>query len=204
MDLWLQKQHDDRRTGRPVSGNNVAAKIRPEHGIQEWFGSAPFDHPRPATTDVLKSLFPAVDEGYVSAVAPSPRGETLAQLQDRVAVALRAIIARCDADGTRAVVLCSHAAVVIVLGRILTGQMPETIEAEDFRAFTCGLSVYRRKSDGESERGDDRGSPSAVSGRSTQHLGCCWLPSRLIFEPHRSDKKTHSGDECEPHRGLAL
>ncbi|POR34079.1 Transcription factor tau 55 kDa subunit [Tolypocladium paradoxum] len=159
MDLRLQKEDE----GGPVSGNNAAAKIRPEHGIQEWFGSAPFDHPRPATTDVLKSLFPALDEGYVSAVAPSRRGETLAQLQDRVAVALRAIIARCDADGTRAVVLCTHAAVVIVLGRILTGQVPETIDAEDFHAFTCGLSVYRRKSHGEGEGGDDRGSPSAVS-----------------------------------------
>ncbi|PNY23194.1 Transcription factor tau 55 kDa subunit, partial [Tolypocladium capitatum] len=163
MDLWLQKQDDDRRAGRPVSGRNVAAKIRPEHGIQEWFGSAPFDHPQPATTDVLKSLFPAVDEGYVSAVTPSRRGETLAQLQERVAVALRAIIARCDADGTRAVVLCSHAAIIIMLGRILTGHMPETIDAEDFRAFTCGLSVYRRKCRAEGKGGDGRGSPSAFS-----------------------------------------
>ena len=186
MDLGLQnRDDDDRRTGRPVSGNNVAAKIRPEHGIQEWFGSAPFDHPRPATTDVLKSLFPAIDEEYVSAVTPSPRGETLAELQHRVAVALRAIIARCDADGTRAVLLCSHAAVVIVLGRILTGQMPETIDTEDFRAFTCGLSVYRRESRGEGEKGDDRGSPSAVSGRSTQPLRWCWLPSRLMLVPRR-------------------
>ncbi|OAQ84552.1 phosphoglycerate mutase family protein [Purpureocillium lilacinum] len=117
-------------------GANVAAKIRPEHGIQEWFGSAPFDHPRPATTAVLKSLFPALDETYQPAVVPSARGETLAELQLRVAVALRAIIDRCDADGTRAVLLCTHAAVVIVLGRILTGQAPASVEDEDFYAYT--------------------------------------------------------------------
>ncbi|KAL3964446.1 hypothetical protein ACCO45_001450 [Purpureocillium lilacinum] len=126
-------------------GANVAAKIRPEHGIQEWFGSAPFDHPRPATTAVLKSLFPALDETYQPAVVPSARGETLAELQLRVAVALRAIIDRCDADGTRAVLLCTHAAVVIVLGRILTGQAPASVEDEDFYAYTCGLSVYSRQ-----------------------------------------------------------
>ncbi|PHH61823.1 hypothetical protein CDD81_7926 [Ophiocordyceps australis] len=128
-------------------------KIVPEDGIREWFGSAPFHHPQPATADLLKSLFPAIDDSLVSVVVPSSRGETLAQLQHRIAVALRGIIARCDADGRRALLVCTHAAVVIMLGRILTGQVPASPDEEDFKAFTCGLSVY--------SRGDCRGSPSA-------------------------------------------
>ncbi|UNI14347.1 C6 zinc cluster transcription factor-like protein [Purpureocillium takamizusanense] len=150
---------------RPLSwpGANVAAKIRPEHGIQEWFGSAPFDHPRPATTAVLKSLFPAIDETYQSTVVPSSRGETLAELQLRVAVALKAIIDSCDADGTRAVLLCTHAAVVIVLGRILTGQAPVNVEDEDFYAYTCGLSVYSRQPALARGLGDSCRSPASSS-----------------------------------------
>ncbi|ODA82788.1 hypothetical protein RJ55_01297 [Drechmeria coniospora] len=139
--LQLQKQEQGRTGGRLVS---ETAMIRLERGIQEWFGSAPFDHPEPATADVLKTLFPTINGEYRSVVSPSKRGETLAELQDRVAVALRAIIDRCDAEGTRAVLLCSHAAVIIVLGRILTGQVPEAADTDDFYAYTCGLSVFRR------------------------------------------------------------
>ncbi|PFH58978.1 hypothetical protein XA68_12954 [Ophiocordyceps unilateralis] len=118
--------------------------IRPEHGIREWFGAAPFSHPKPAPPDVLKRLFPAVEDSYQSAVVPSERGETLVQLQQRVATTLKAIIRRSDAEGARAIVLCTHAAVVIVMGRVLTACVPETIDADDFHAYTCGLTVFRR------------------------------------------------------------
>lgn len=135
--IELHKQNQD--------GNPDLALIRPEYGLSEWFGSAPFEHPRPASPQVLKDMFPAYDDDYVSALTPSRKGETLAQLHQRVATAMQTIIDRCDADGKRAVVLCTHAAVVIVLGRILSGHVPESVEVEDFRAFTCGLSVYRRR-----------------------------------------------------------
>ncbi|KAG5999822.1 hypothetical protein E4U21_006257 [Claviceps maximensis] len=119
-------------------------KMLPEHGIREWFGSAPFDHPEPAAPVVLKSMFPSYDQEYVSIVTPSKRGETLEQLQDRITKALGGIIEQCDADGSRAVVLCSHAAVIILIGRILTGQFSGKVDVDDFKAYTCGLSVYGR------------------------------------------------------------
>ena len=119
--------------------------IRPESGLSDWYGSAQFDQPRPAAPDVLKRMFPAYDEDYQSAVVPTIRGEDLDELHDRVAVALRAIIEQCDREGRKAVVLCTHAAVIIALGRVLTGAMPVNIAEEDFRAFTCGLSVFRRQ-----------------------------------------------------------
>lgn len=120
--------------------------ILAETGLSEWYGSAPFEHPTSAPPHTLKTFFPAFDINYEPAVAPSRTGETIAQLHDRVALALDAIIKRCDESGVRAVLLCSHAATIIAIGRVLTGIMPENVETEDFNAFTCGLSVYTRKS----------------------------------------------------------
>lgn len=124
--------------------DTTAATIRPEYGLCEWFGSAPFDHPTPAPPEMLKTMFPAYDDNYRSARSPSRRGETLAQLYERVAAAAQAIVDHCDAEDRRAVILCTHAAVVIALGRVLTGDIPDDVEREDFRAFTCGLTTYRR------------------------------------------------------------
>lgn len=134
------------RQSTPTSGVEgcTVTTIRPEAGLSEWFGSAPFEHPQPATPEILKAMFPAYDDDYVSAVTPLRNGETLTQLYSRVSRGLQAIIARCDAEGRRSVVLCTHAAVVIVIGRILTGRVPDSPDVQDFRAFTCGLSVYSR------------------------------------------------------------
>lgn len=117
-----------------------------ETGLSEWYGAAPFEHPTSAPPSELKDLFPAYDTSYVPAVTPSRTGETIAQLHERVALTLDAIIKRCDEMGVRAVLLCSHAATIIAMGRTLTGNMPDNVEAEDFRVFTCGLSIFRRRS----------------------------------------------------------
>jgi transcription factor C subunit 7 len=93
-------------------------------------------------------MFPAYDNTYIPSRTPSKQGETLAQLYARVAATARAIIHRSDSEGHRAVVLCSHAAVVIALGRVLTGSVPDSPDTEDFQAFTCGLSMYRRQQGG--------------------------------------------------------
>ncbi|CCE30929.1 related to transcription initiation factor [Claviceps purpurea 20.1] len=138
MSPFMELQHQRAQTGSTVTS------MLPEHGIREWFGSAPFDHPEPAAPTILKSMFPSYDQGYVPVVTPSKRGETLEQLQDRIAMALRGIVEQCDADGSRAVVLCTHAAVIIMIGRILTGQFPVKVDSDDFKAYTCGLSVYAR------------------------------------------------------------
>ena len=118
--------------------------IRPEHGIREFFGSAPFSHPEPASAEVLKEMFPTYDKTYVSGVRPSTSGETYAQLYERVAKAVNEIVEQCDREGLKSVILCTHAAVVIILGRILTGVIPERVEEVDFKAYTCGLSVFKR------------------------------------------------------------
>ncbi|OLN93985.1 Transcription factor tau 55 kDa subunit [Colletotrichum chlorophyti] len=138
--VTLKEEQLNRLGGKNVGAKSHAVTIRPEHGLCEWYGSAPFEHPTPASPNVLKPMFPHFDDTYQSAVVPSRNGETIDQLHDRVAAAVQAIVEQCDAEGKRAVVLCSHAATIIALGRVLTGKMPENVDAEDFRAFTCGLS----------------------------------------------------------------
>ncbi|KXX79477.1 Transcription factor tau 55 kDa subunit [Madurella mycetomatis] len=130
----------------PATTAGMPLKIRGETGLGEWYGSADFEHPIPASLETLRPLFPGLlDPDYRPAVTPSRMGETIDELHNRVAAAVGALIAECDRDGVRAILLCSHAAVIIALGRVLTGQMPDDIGTEDFRAFTCGLSAYRRR-----------------------------------------------------------
>ncbi|RDA92771.1 hypothetical protein CP533_0815 [Ophiocordyceps camponoti-saundersi (nom. inval.)] len=132
-------------------------KIRAEQGIGEWFGLAPFSHPRPAPTHLLAELFPRrVEESYVSVRVPEGRGESLAQLQERVASTVEAIIRRSDEEGVGAIVLCTHAAVVITLGRVLTGCLPDSVDETDFDAYTCGLTVFCRDHVDDDDDDDDQ------------------------------------------------
>ena len=120
-------------------------KIRAENGIGEWYGMARFDHPSPAVSSVLKPLFPQYDETYTPFIKPSVNGETIDELHERTAYALSRIIQQADQEGVKAIVLCTHAATLIAIGRTLTGRMPEDIAEEDFRPFTCGLSTFVRR-----------------------------------------------------------
>ncbi|KAI2626580.1 phosphoglycerate mutase-like protein [Hypoxylon sp. NC1633] len=113
--------------------------IRVDLGLSEWFGLAHFEHPSSAPLKELQDHFPELDASYASSPAPSRNGESLSQLHDRAAKAIDLIIKRSDQEGRRVVLVSTHAAVVIALGRILTGEMER-----DFGAFTCGLSKYRR------------------------------------------------------------
>lgn len=47
-------------------------------------------------------------------------------------------------DGT-AILICTHAASLIAVGRALTGRMPEDICEEDFKTYTCGISKFKRR-----------------------------------------------------------
>ncbi|KAH7170493.1 histidine phosphatase superfamily [Dactylonectria macrodidyma] len=146
----------------PPGSDVTATTIRPEYGLCEFFGAAPFDHPIPASPDTLKSFFPSFDDTYTSALTPSRKGEGIDDFYRRVAGAMEAIIERCDAEGRRAVVLCTHAAVVIALGRVLTGRIPDSVETEDFHAYTCGLSVFRRRGVNGSVAAGRTSSPSST------------------------------------------
>lgn len=104
-------------------------------------------------------------------------GESISDLHDRTAYALQRIIEDCDRSGVKAIVLCTHAATLIAIGRVLTGRMPEDVEEEDFRPFTCSLSTFTRRSFSTSETpkwsGKD-GDVPRVPWRDGQGVGGGW------------------------------
>lgn len=122
-------------------------KIYGDNGIGEWYGRARFDHPSPAQPELLHKLFPLYEIDYKPSIIPSVNGESIDELHDRVAYALHKIIEDCDREGAKAILICTHAASLIAIGRVLVGRMPENIEEEDFRPFTCGLSTFIRRSE---------------------------------------------------------
>ncbi|POS70452.1 phosphoglycerate mutase [Diaporthe helianthi] len=170
---WAQSARSDAANKPAILG---------EAGLSEWYGSASFEHPTSASSHKLAELFPAFDTTYSSAVVPSRNGESIVQLHDRVALTMDALIRRCDDAGVRAVLLCSHAATIIALGRVLTGNMPENVEAEDFRAFTCGLSVFRRRLAARCDRDTAGESPAASA------LGVCAPTPQFPASPDKYGK----------------
>ena len=83
---------------------------------------------------------------YTPVIKPSVNGESIDELHDRAAYALHRIIEQADQEGVKAIIICTHAATLIAIGRALTGRMPENIEEEDFHPYTCSLSRFVRKS----------------------------------------------------------
>lgn len=78
-------------------------------------------------------------------------------MHNRLATTLETLIADLDAEITayeatqqqqtsKAILICSHAAPLIALGRVLTGRMPKDSGEEDFNVFTAGLSTFVRRS----------------------------------------------------------
>ena len=132
--------------------------VRCDPGLVDWFGAAPFEQPQPAPVSLLRQkFFPWINSEYPhSEIVPRRHGETMAQLHARVAAVLEHIIQECDQDGVRAIVICSHAAPIIAMGRALTGDVPFAVETEDFGTFTCGLSVFHRRRRARSVQSDEK------------------------------------------------
>jgi transcription factor C subunit 7 len=145
----LQEQ---RSRTQEEEGKRAALKIRADPGLGEWFGLAHFSHPSPAPLGFLSTLFPSLlDTAHAPTIAPPPQGESIAELHDRVAYSLHRIIEECDGEGVKAIAVCTHAATLLAACRALTGRMPADVGEEDFRAYTCGLSVFRRRKEDRGE-----------------------------------------------------
>lgn len=122
---------------------------------REWFGTAHFKHPSPAPLPVLQQFFPTLTEH--TSIVPATYGESLSELHNRCAYALASIIASCDsaspsfppasdasASSPSSILICTHAAAMIAMGRALTGKMPEDVAERDFHTFTASVSVFER------------------------------------------------------------
>ncbi|KAK2792624.1 hypothetical protein FQN52_003129 [Onygenales sp. PD_12] len=149
---------------------DVDLDVRLENGLGEWFGSSStFTHPSPPTPSTLQPLFPTLlpapapapsstPNNHTPHLRPSPNGENIATLHNRLATTLHLLIAQVDAElaiyernhpseanQSRAILICSHAAPIIAMGRALTGRMPGDTAVEDFRPFTASLATFVRR-----------------------------------------------------------
>lgn len=144
---------------------------------REWYGHAPFNHPSPAALSLLaKEYFPAlkINPTYRPSCTPPPSGETITRLHDRVAFALSHIISSVDSEtGPEkdvAILICTHAATLIAIGRCLTGRMPKDVNEEDFLAPCAGITKFARREAGkERNHGSD-----TVDWRDGKGIGGGW------------------------------
>ena len=124
-----------------------------ESGFEEWYGeTGDKEQPSPAPFEELRNKhFPELGLRRVDAVTirPNKFGESIEALHNRIAFALQQTIEQADREGWEAVVICTHAAAMIAIGRVLTGKMPQDVEEEDFKCFTCSLSRFDRRKMGK-------------------------------------------------------
>jgi transcription factor C subunit 7 len=115
---------------------------------REFFGRADWEHPTPPTLQILTPHFENLDQEHVSLHIPASKGEMILELHERVRKALDHIITTLDndPDQPKTLLICSHAATIIAAGRVLTGQMPQDPDEDDFKCFTAGLSKFVRRS----------------------------------------------------------
>ncbi|CAI6342110.1 unnamed protein product [Periconia digitata] len=125
----------------------ITARIRIDRGIGEFFGRAHFQHPEPPNIAVLTSHFDHLDRDYESFHVPHPKGESIVELHERVNKAIDRIVSELDDDPEqpRTLLVCTHAATMIALGRVLTGNMPSDPDEDDFQCYTASLSQFVRQ-----------------------------------------------------------
>ena len=111
----------------------------------EWYGVARFTHPSPASPSLLRTLFQSYNTDYNPSIIPSSSGEGLPALHDRCGYALSHIISNADIEDAlssegreneTSILICTHAAAMIAIGRTLTGCMPDDACMEDFKTYT--------------------------------------------------------------------
>jgi len=120
-----------------------------EHGIAEWYSPvAPGTglHPRPGSTETLQTLFPEIDPSWDSLYYPTRKGETVAELHERIdtftSVFVPAIVHRLPLERRRRLLLVTHAATTIALVRSFVGD-----RNLHMKVGCCSLTELKRKSE---------------------------------------------------------
>ncbi|KAF2728303.1 phosphoglycerate mutase family protein [Polyplosphaeria fusca] len=134
-------------TERLFGEGKAGGKVRLERGVAEFFGRADFVHPSPPDLALLSPIFPDLDQEYTSTREPLPGGEMIRELHERISATFDDMISNLDSDASqpRAALVCTHAAVMIATGRVLTGQIPTDFDEDDFQCYTAGVSKFVRR-----------------------------------------------------------
>ena len=116
-----------------------------------------------------------------TSLSPASSGEGIAELHDRCAYVLARIISEVDAasstDEAESIVVSSHAAPIIAIGRALTGSMPEDPTTVDFHTYTCSVSKFTRKGSNKASVSRMPGGqlPLTIDWKNGKGVGGGWL-----------------------------
>ncbi|CAO1618525.1 unnamed protein product [Jaminaea pallidilutea] len=137
------------------SAQTLDMDIHVEPGITEWFPPVTSNtgyHPVPMRASTISQYAPRVasSEQWSPLVYPHRRGESIQDLHTRARRVLERIVQRCEQRGVRRVLLVSHAATVIAMGRAMVEAEAEqmtdwsTGRGIEVGAGTASLSLYVR------------------------------------------------------------
>ncbi|CDH58251.1 predicted protein [Lichtheimia corymbifera JMRC:FSU:9682] len=116
-----------------------------DFSMSEWYGTAYPEYLPPASMELLKSHFPAIDTTHESSIPCVQGPETVGDCHIRVDRAIKALVAKLDneVDGPTSVLLAGHAASVVAAVRSLVNDVKYPI-----KAATCSVSKLVRNEDG--------------------------------------------------------
>lgn len=81
-----------------------------------------------------------------------------------------------------AILICTHAASMIAIGRVLTGMMPEDLGEDDFKTYTCGISKFERRAlKGPEGEGAIEMSGTFIAGRELEIPNVNWRNGRGVL-----------------------
>lgn len=122
-----------------------------EPGLAEWFPTAATKtgvHPSPASAAYMKEFVTELSLSWKPMLYPSRDGETISELHARARRVLDLIQQRCGQLGLKRVLICSHAATIIAMGRVLLDDDADGKRTKFIGAGTATLSKYTRTREG--------------------------------------------------------
>lgn len=140
------------QTATPLA-NALDLPISIEHGVGEFYLSITRGlHPRALQASELVQHCPRIDPLHQSLVYPSQRGESMVGVHDRANDVLTKLISQVERNDTqneiKHVVIFTHAATLIAMGRALTNDPDLPI-----RSGTCSIGKYKRLLTAKDQRG---------------------------------------------------
>ncbi|KAJ1578864.1 hypothetical protein NDA14_003466 [Ustilago hordei] len=123
-----------------------------EPGLAEWFPTATPStgpHPHPARAEYMKEFVPQLSLSWQPLLYPNSDGESISQLHARARRILDLIQQRCEELDVTRVLICSHAATIIAMGRVLLNDDADGKREKFIGAGTATLSKYLRVKGGK-------------------------------------------------------
>ncbi|WFD31717.1 hypothetical protein MSPP1_002756 [Malassezia sp. CBS 17886] len=167
-------------TAVPVA-EALGVEFAVEPGLAEWFAPVwPADsgvHPSPPAARHVRACPDGVSARWDPLLYPDPQGESMDALHVRMYESFRRLRARCEGWGVERVLLVSHAASSIALGRMLQTGGSLAGATHDVRAGTASVSKYVR--DERSERWTQvyNGNTDFLPGGSEREWDFSFVPS---------------------------